>query len=248
MIGVDASSVWRALVQSASAPYRRAGRFAWHFARGKLRFDPFFGHLIARGLIAPRSRVLDIGCGQGLLASLLGAAARSARQGRWPVSWAEAPLDVTVRGIEIQARDVARARAALGEIDIVCADMRSAAFADADTVVLLDVLHYLSRAEQDAVLARARAALPSGGRLVLRVGDAAARRAFAASRWVDRLVTLARGQGFGRLVGRTLAEWQARLVELGFRVASEPMHAGTPFANVLLVGTVERPSRAGLAP
>ncbi len=245
-----AATTWSTLVESASAPYQRSGRFAWHFARGKLRRDPVFSHLIERGLIAPHSRVLDIGCGQGLLASLIRAAARLASQGRWPSHWAEAPVGVRIAGIEVLARDVARARAALGDsAEFVCADMRSAAFAAADTVVLLDVLHYLSIAEQDAVLARVRIALPEGGRLVLRVGDAASRGRFAASRWVDRLVTLMRGQGFGRHAGRTLAQWQQRLRELGFAVASEPMGKGTPFANVLLVGTVmaRDASRAGAA-
>ncbi|HEV7575403.1 MAG TPA: class I SAM-dependent methyltransferase [Caldimonas sp.] len=241
MSAAEAAVAWRALVTAASDPYQRAGRFAWHFARGKLRWDPVFCHLVARGLIAPRTRVLDIGCGQGLLASLVAAAARAARQGRWPSDWAEAPVDVRVSGIELLARDVARARDALGDgTDIVCADMRTTAFSAVDIVVLLDVLHYVSVAEQDAVLARVRAALPIGGRLVLRVGDAAARRGFAASRWVDRIVTLLRGQGIGRQAGRTLAAWQARLAELGFAVASEPMRDGTPFANVLLVAVVER--------
>jgi cyclopropane fatty-acyl-phospholipid synthase-like methyltransferase len=241
MIGADALPTWRALVAAASAPYQRSGRFAWHFARGKLRWDPVFGHLLARGVIAPRSRVLDIGCGQGLLASLLAAAAAAARQGRWPSGWAAAPIDVRVSGIELQARAVARARVALGDgADIVCADMRTAAFPQVDIVVLLDVLHYLSESEQEAVLARVRAALPPGGRLVLRVGDAASRTGFAVSRWVDRMVLFARGHGFGQLCGRPLAAWQARLAELGFSVASEPMHARTPFANVLLVATVER--------
>ena len=125
MIGADALPTWRALVAAASAPYQRSGRFAWHFARGKLRWDPVFGHLLARGVIAPRSRVLDIGCGQGLLASLLAAAAAAASQGRWPSGWAAPPIDVRVSGIELQARDVARARDALGDsADIVCADMR----------------------------------------------------------------------------------------------------------------------------
>lgn len=235
---VPITADWQALVAAASAPYRRSGRFAWYFARGKLRWDPVFGHLLARGVIAPRSRVLDVGCGQGLLASLVAAAAAAARQGRWPSGWSEAPVDVRVSGIELAARDVARARAALGDgADVVCADMRTATFAAVDVVVILDVLHYVNLAEQDAVLVRARAALPVGGRLVLRVGDAAIRRAFAASSWVDRLVTLARGRGFRRPTGRTLAAWQARLEALGFAVASEPMH-GRASANVLLVATV----------
>jgi hypothetical protein len=138
-------------------------------------------------------------------------------------------------------RDVERARHALGDgIDIVCADMRTTAFAAVDAVVILDVLHYVGIADQDAVLGRVRAALPIGGRLVLRIGDASARRGFTASTWVDRFVKLARGQGFGRPTGRTLAAWQARLADLGFAVTSEPMHGGTPFANILLVATVER--------
>jgi SAM-dependent methyltransferase len=224
MSTAPATLAWRRLVETASAPYQRSGRFAWHFARGKL---------------APHTRVLDIGCGQGLLASLVAAAAAAARQGRWPSAWAEAPVGVHVRGIELLARDVARARDALGDgADLVCADMRTTAFGAVDAVVLLDVLHYVSIAEQDAVLARARAALPDGGRLVLRIGDAAARRAFAASGWIDGIVTRARGQRAGRHFGRTLAAWTERLAELGFAVVSEPMHRGTPFANILLVGTV----------
>ena len=245
MSAVDAVATWRSLVGEASAPYRRSGRFAWHFARGKLRWDPVFVHLLSRGVIAPRTRVLDIGCGQGLLASLLGAAARVARDGRWPSGWAEPPLDVRVRGIELQRRNVERARDALGDAaEIVCADMRSAPFAEADTVVILDVLHYVSEPEQDAVLARVRAALPPGGRLLMRIGDASSRAGFAASRWVDRVVTFVRGRGFAPLAGRTLAAWHARLEQLGFAVASEPMHAGTPFANVLIVATAVHPPDA----
>ena len=229
---------WPELVAAASAPYRRAGRFAWHFARGKLRWDPVFEHLLERGLIAPRTCVLDLGCGQGLLASHVAAAARAARQGRWPSGWAEAPVDVRVSGIELLARDVARARHALGDdVDIVCADIRTTAFPRVDAIVILDVLHYLSIAEQDDVLARVRSALPSGGRLVLRIGDAS-RPGFSASSWVDRIVTLVRGQGFGGHAGRSLAAWQTRLTELGFAVASEPIQGGAPFANVLLVATV----------
>ncbi|MEO5844611.1 MAG: hypothetical protein ABIQ33_07185 [Caldimonas sp.] len=179
MSSADAAMAWRALVVEASDPYQRAGRFAWHFARGKLHWDPVFGHLIARGLIAPRTRVLDIGCGQGLLASLVTAAAKAARQGRWPRDWAEAPVDVRFSGIELLARDVERAHHALGAgVDIVCADMRTAAFAAADTVVLLDVLHYVSVSEQDAVLARARGVdgrRPAGAARRRRRGAAALR-------------------------------------------------------------------------
>ncbi len=236
------TQAWTTLLDTACAPYRAAGRFAWHFARGKLSMDPVFRHLIERGLIRPGARVLDIGCGQGLLASLLASSGTLARQGRWPASWPPAPAPRRVTGIELMPRDVERARAALAQLgeqaEFVCGDMRSTEFPAVDAVVILDVLHYIGIAEQNQVLARVRAALPPGGLLLLRVGDASARRGFAVSQWVDAVVTRIRGHRVLPQYGRTLAEWSAQLQTLGFHVESQPMSAGTPFANVLLIAKV----------
>jgi SAM-dependent methyltransferase len=212
---------WRALLDRASAPYRRAGRFAWHFARGKLGMDPVFRHLLAAGLVPPGARVLDIGCGQGVLAGLL--LARGA---------------VRFTGVELMARDVARAQAAHGTsaaVVFVCGDMCEVPFPESDVVVILDVLHYVEVAAQDRVLARVRDALVPGGRLLLRVGDAAEPRRYAISQWVDRVVTRVRGHTAPPTHGRPLSAWIARLEVLGFAVESRPMSRGTPFANVLLV-------------
>jgi SAM-dependent methyltransferase len=231
---------WPALLDAASAPYRSAGRFAWGFARGKLGMDPVFRYLLRHGLIAPQTRVLDIGCGQGLLASLLRECAAFAQRGHWPAHWAAAPADTRVIGIELMSRDVQRARAALGDAaEFVCGDMRTTPFPEVDAVVILDVLHYISVAEQDAVLARVRRALPAGGRLLLRIGDASARRGFLTSQWVDAVVTFVRGHRVVPQFGRTLAQWTSQLESLGFEVTSEPMSQGTPFANVLLVARVK---------
>ena len=73
------SAVVKQLVDKAAAPYRASGRFAYHFARGKLGGDPVFAGLLLHGLIPHQVRILDIGCGQGLLASWLHAARRVAR-------------------------------------------------------------------------------------------------------------------------------------------------------------------------
>ncbi|EQD39592.1 Methyltransferase type 12, partial [mine drainage metagenome] len=52
---------WKAeLVLTAAEPYRSAGRFAWHFARGKLGGDPVFFGLLRHGLIPSNSRILDL--------------------------------------------------------------------------------------------------------------------------------------------------------------------------------------------
>ena len=230
---------WPALLDTASAPYRHAARFAWRFARGKLGLDPVFRHLLRQGLIEPRARVLDIDCGQGLLASLLRACALFEQQGRWPSGWAAAPVATRVTGIELMPRDVQRARAALGtSAEFVCGDMRHTPFPAVDAVVILDALHYITIAEQNEVLARMRRALRMGGSLLLRVGDAASRRGFLTSQWVDAIVTFVRGHRVAPQFGRTLPAWIAQLESLGFDVRSQPMSEGTLFANVLLVARV----------
>ena len=241
-------SAWRELHEAATVPYKKGGSFAWHFARGKLRRDPVFRGLLEGGLIgAQHRRVLDIGCGQGLFASLLASMSRMQQQGRWPSSWSATPVAADYTGIELMPRDVARAEASIGHLQpvprLVCADMCSAALPACDLVVILDVLHYVNLEAQEGVLQRVRDALQRGGnahaRLLLRVGDAASRRGFVISQWVDRMVTRVRGHKVSPTWGRPLADWAALLQRLGFRVKSIPMSKGTPFANVLLVADLE---------
>ncbi|MGH8609838.1 MAG: methyltransferase type 11, partial [Gammaproteobacteria bacterium] len=104
----------RALLDAAAAPYLSAGHFAWHFARGKLAGDPAFLALLERGLIPDNARILDLGCGQGLLASWLLSARALFEAGHWPTQWPAAPKPMAYRGVELMPRDVRRARRALG--------------------------------------------------------------------------------------------------------------------------------------
>jgi SAM-dependent methyltransferase len=228
------------LLDAASQPYQRAGRFAWHFARGKLGGDPAFRQILERGLIPDGARVLDLGCGQGLLASWLSSAQRLHDGGQWPAGWPAAPRVAALRGIELMPRDVERARDALSRAadsraEFVQGDIRDTPFGAADVVVILDVLHYLDLAAQDQVLRRCRDALAPRGLLLLRIGDAAAGLPFRISNWVDHLVTFSRGHRLARFTCRSLAQWTAALTALGFRVEPLPMSAGTPFANIMLV-------------
>jgi SAM-dependent methyltransferase len=255
------NATWQALHAEATAPYRASGRFAWHFARGKLGRDPVFRGMLERGDLPAAARVVDIGCGQGLLASLLHHCAQLQARGGWPAAWPVAAAAHAYTGIELMQRDVARAQAAIGSLPLaprfVCADMREAALPPCDVVVILDVLHYVDHAAQQQLLARVREALRAGanraqrsaghGRLLLRVGDAASTRGFAVSQWVDRVVTTVRGHRVPPTWGRPLAAWVALLQELGFTVRSVPMSQGTPFANVLLVADLAGPAAPAAA-
>ena len=245
------TAAWAELHAAACAPYRSSSHWAWHWARGKLALDPVFRGMLERGDLQSRSRVLDIGCGQGLMASLLQACAGLQRSGHWPAAWPVQASAAAYTGIELMPKDVARAEQALAGLPLaprfISADMCSAAFPACDLVVILDVLHYVSHGDQEAVLRRVRDALaPSHGRpgrLLLRVGDAASRRGFVLSQWVDRFVTVARGHRVPPTFGRTLVQWIALLQGLGFCVRAVPQSQGTPFANVLLVADLQGAAR-----
>ena len=249
-----ANAAWHTLHAAATAPYRRSGRFAWHFARGKLGRDPVFRGMLERGDLPARAQVVDIGCGQGLLASLLQSCADLQTRQAWPAAWPTAASAAVYTGIELMQRDVDRAHAAIGQLALApqftCADMRLAPLPACSLVVILDVLHYVDHPAQQQILTRVRDALRAGagtgadagagaapghGRLLLRVGDAASGRGFAISQWVDRVVTTVRGHRMPPTWGRPLADWVSLLQRLGFTVHSVPMSQGTPFANVLLV-------------
>jgi SAM-dependent methyltransferase len=223
------------LIDLAAEPYRRAGRFAYHFARGKLRCDPVFRAILERGLLQGCDSVLDLGCGQGLLIAWLQAARRLYNETAWPLPWPTAPTVHCVRGVEIMESEVRRAKQALGtDCRVMQEDMRTAEFGTADAVVILDVLHYLPESCQHDVLQRIRGALPSGGLLLLRVGDADAGFRFRVTQVSDKVILFCRGHGAAKLHCRGIRAWQVLLDQHGFNSEATPMSEGTPFANVLL--------------
>lgn len=225
------------LVGLASAPYRPAGPWAWRFARGKLGGDPLFAALLRPGLLPPNGRYLDLGCGQGLLASWLHAAATLHGGPDWPAEQAAPPQVSAYHGLDMQATAIGHARQALAgcpfPVRLDVGDLRDCVLPEADVITLFDVLHYLPATAQAQLLRRIRSRLPADGRLLLRVGDGAAGLPHHLSRIVDSLVVQAQGGGWPRLHCRPLAAWQALLGEVGFHTTPCPM-AGAGFANVLL--------------
>lgn len=226
---------FRALAANAAARYDPRDRYARHFARGKLTGDPAFRGLLAHGLIPRGARLLDVGCGQGVLGALLLAARDSHARGEWPAGWPAPPDPAAIRGIDLSPRDVDRARAAMPEGRFECADIRRADLGEADAVVILDVLHYIGFEEQRDLLQRVGDALRGGGVLLLRVADNDGSLRFHYTVAVDHAVTALRGHRIERFHCRPVAEWKALLESLGFRVEARPMSEGTAFANVLLV-------------
>ncbi|HZF10281.1 MAG TPA: DUF2062 domain-containing protein [Thermoanaerobaculia bacterium] len=233
------ASAVESLIDETSRRYIDAGVFSWEFVRGKLRHDPVYFALLARGDLPPTGRLLDLGCGRGILLSLLATARAQAARGVYPESWPTPPPGLQLHGIEGSLKIARAARLALGEeATIEVGDLRETPLPDADAVYLLDVLHYLPAAEQERLLDRVAAAMPKGGGglLILREADAAGGAAFVRTRLAEQFCALARGHFRQRFHFRSDAEWRRLLEERGFVVGSLPMSAGTPYANVLIEG------------
>ncbi len=181
---------------------RRAARVGW---RARLRVSqrrlvtPF---AVAASELPTHGRILDVGCGYGLLSGLLALHAPARR----------------LVGVDIDVAKVARARALFGDLarfEAVDVDA-GGALPPADHAVIWDVLHHV--ADADALLARVAAALPPGGLLLVKENDTEPPWKLTIAHAIERLavptgITLSAPVRF-----RSRVEWRAALRAAGFDV------------------------------
>jgi SAM-dependent methyltransferase len=197
---------------------RPTERARFHWVRWKLLGDPVAG-LVAE---LASGALLDLGTGRGQLALLLLELGRVSRV--HGLDWDEAKIAEASRAAEGYAARFVRA------------DARTAAFEAADTVLLVDLLHYFRVEEQDAILARAAAAVRPGGRILVREADLDSGWRSAVTLLEERFFTTIRMNRGERVRFRRAGDLAARLEAAGLRCELRSASQGTPFSNVLLIG------------
>ncbi len=214
---------------SPASPIARE-RTRFHYLRTKLLADPAARLVadIAGETAGGFGAVLDIGTGRGQVALVL----------------LELGLASSVHGIDWDAAKIADARRAIPAetarprptANFTVGDLREAAFEPADTVLLIDVLHYFAQNEQDTILDHAAAALRPRGRILVR--DADPRRGWRSLvTWIEEKVfTLLRFNRGERVRFRSAGEIAARLEATGLRCTVRSAWGRTPFSNVLVIG------------
>lgn len=228
------------LADVAAERFRAAGNMHRGFARGKLRHDPMFVDVLRNGRLGPGGRIVDLGCGRGLLLAAILAARELHRNGDWPDDWQPPPAAGALSGVERSANAVRAARIALrDEAAIAHADLSTFVPGPCDVAVLFDVLHYLAIPAQNHLLSGVARAIAPGGRILIREADRAGGARFVATAFAERVRAIGRGHPTQSFAYRTAAGWQAALEGHGFVVTTEPLSDGTPFANLLI--TARRP-------
>lgn len=223
------------VINRTSRRYQALGLRTWEGVRAKLRHDPVYRFLLRSTHWPPAGRLVDLGCGRGLLLAAVLAAQELAAEERWPEDWSPPPRLDELVGVEVSESAARSAQVALGEeAEILRADLRTVAVPPGDVIALLDVLHYLAAAEQDDLIGHVAAALAPGGLVLIREADAGGGVRFLLTRLQERLSSWARLEFARRFSYRTTAEWQELLARHGLESESEPMARGTPFANVLI--------------
>lgn len=224
------------LIGDAAASYLDVGISAWELANGKLRLDPLYREAYRRIAWPDDGRILDLGCGRGLMLSVAAAHYRR-RPG--------AAAGVALCGFEYRPRMVRLARRALGDAAVVeQADLAMSPLPACAVAMLFDVLHCLPEGAQESLLTRVRDSVEPGGLLAIREADAGGGWRFAAGQACNRTVALCQGRWRRRFHFRTAAEWAALLGRHGFTLQDGPVRQSGLFANVLMVA--RRECRAGL--
>jgi uncharacterized protein (DUF2062 family)/2-polyprenyl-3-methyl-5-hydroxy-6-metoxy-1,4-benzoquinol methylase len=210
------------LIERAASRYIEAGVTAWEFANGKLRGDRVYLEVLRSGLLPQSGTIVDLGCGQGLMLSLIVSARDLYGRGEWPAGYPPPPLAATLIGIELRAKIAAMAaRALAGQATIVEQDIVRAPLARCDAVLVFDVLHLIPPADQLRILKAIRAALVPGGLLIVREANAAAGPGFQAVRFGNRLTAIVQGKWRRTFHFRTIDEWRSVLESSGFSIIPE---------------------------
>lgn len=189
--------------------------------------DPLYRQALP--LIPPGLRVLDLGCGVGLLGQLL--ALRAGGNPSWGIEWDAA-----------KARFAQRLSGEVPDMSVAEGDFRALPWPPCEGIALFDVLHYLPPEEQRSLLRRIADHLPPGGFLLLRVMDADVGGAARLTRACEGLAVALGWNRAARTHWRPLADLAQDFRAVGLKARLEPPPAsGCALGNRLIFLLKEGP-------
>lgn len=182
------------------------------FARLKFSAAPF---VKITPLIPEEGDIIDLGCGYGILANMLGILSAKRR----------------IMGVDLDAAKIKVADRGIGNVSFRRADIRKDIIPEVDCIVVVHVLHHLpSFKEQNEVLRACAVHLRPGGLLVITEVDDRPRWKYALS-WIADHILYPRDT----ITFRPQAGWVSLLETSGLIVRVISMHEGALFPHVTFV-------------
>lgn len=212
-----------ASLQRIASLYPRIWDYNHYYVPSKLRTDPVYSAVVSEigGSALP---VLDIGCGIGLLAFYL----------------RESGVTADITGCDYDAWKITNAkctaeRGGYAGLSFLAADARTGLPDFSGNVVILDILQFFKRPEQEALLRLAATRVAEGGKLVIRSGlqdDSTRFRITVAGDWLAKLTFWMKS---GPVCYPDCELFESVLGSAGLKVQISPLWGGTPFNNHLIV-------------
>lgn len=212
-----------ASLQRIASLYPRIWDYNHYYVPSKLRTDPVYSAVVSEigGSALP---VLDIGCGIGLLAFYL----------------RESGVTADITGCDYDAWKITNAkqmaeRGGYAGLTFLAADARTGLPDFSGNVVILDILQFFKRPEQEALLRLAATRVAEGGKLVIRSGlqdDSTRFRITVAGDWLAKLTFWMKS---GPVCYPDCELFESVLGSAGLKVQISPLWGGTPFNNHLIV-------------
>lgn len=190
----------------------------------RLRFSSYD---VMASHVPPSGRILDLGCGFGMLSSYL--ALSSERR--------------VVKGVDISARRIHIARRASRGIGNICfeeGDFLGTDFAGYDCILLIDTLHYFPAPVQDRIIERCCEGMRKMGMILIRDSNRDVKLRHFITGWYETVMTKSGFTKGETLFFRSFRELKGLIESLGFRVFMTPLWGRTPFADTLMVCRKER--------
>lgn len=200
-----------------------AGRWAWHYSRGKLATDPLYPG-VCEVLRDSREPLLDLGCGLGLLVHAMRADG----------------IGLRYLGVDNDAGKIARARiaaasACLPGAEFTCSDLTGELPAHRGSVAILDMLQYIDPPSQARLLDGAIAMLTPGALLVIRTGLEDGSHRASLTHAVDALTNLLGWMKSGPKRYPNEAQLRATFDAAGLESQFSSLRGNTPFNNWRIV-------------
>ena len=171
-------------------------------------------------LLPTRGKILDLGCGEGLLSNYL----------------AIASLQRKIFGIEIASERLMRAKKGIKNASFSVGDIIKVPYPKSDAVVLFHVLHHLSsKNAQEEVIKKAKDSLEKKGKLIIVEVHVKPTIKYLAAWFADHFLVpwVFEKRFYTKAYFRKEKDWLNLLKRIGFKVQAKEETSGRPFPNII---------------